>query len=194
VEHVRPALGEVNETRVFFFPPRQWNSIWPLTNGRSDPWRQRNFWPWPRPPRSITSTPDGRSQLCHASESPGSVRGGTAAVCRSRTGTSSWRQGGLDCEGCCCRTQITYRYYKPETRGLDFEGLLEDLRQAPAGSVVLLHACAHNPTGVDPSVDQWRQISKLMLDRELFPFFDMAYQVGRVLTGGRWPSGGGSRG
>ena len=44
-----------------------------------------------------------------------------------------------------------YRYYKPETRGLDQEGLLEDLSSAKAGDVVLLHACAHNPTGLVPS-------------------------------------------
>jgi aspartate aminotransferase len=43
--------------------------------------------------------------------------------------------------------QTTYRYYKPSTRGLDFEGLMEDVQAAPAGSVFLLHACAHNPTG-----------------------------------------------
>lgn len=68
------------------------------------------------------------------------------------------------------------RYYKPETRGLDFDGLREDIRAAPAGSVFLLHACAHNPTGVDPTVEQWKEISKLMLEKGHFPFFDMAYQ------------------
>ena len=43
-------------------------------------------------------------------------------------------------------------------------------------SVILLHACAHNPTGVDPKPDQWKEISKVVKNRELFPFFDMAYQ------------------
>ena len=51
-----------------------------------------------------------------------------------------------------------YRYYKPESRGLDYEGMLADLSAAPEGSVVVLHACAHNPTGVDPSREQWRGI------------------------------------
>ena len=50
----------------------------------------------------------------------------------------------------------TFRYYKPETRGLDFEGMMEDIENAEEGSFFLLHACAHNPTGVDPSVEQWR--------------------------------------
>ncbi|KAI4376946.1 hypothetical protein MLD38_014647 [Melastoma candidum] len=70
----------------------------------------------------------------------------------------------------------TYRYYDPATRGLDFRGLLEDLGSAPSGAIVLLHACAHNPTGVDPSLQQWEQIRKLMRSKRLMPFFDSAYQ------------------
>ncbi|KAK9834357.1 hypothetical protein WJX84_005136 [Apatococcus fuscideae] len=72
--------------------------------------------------------------------------------------------------------QKSFRYYKPETKGLDFEGLMEDLQGAAEGSVVLLHACAHNPTGVDPTPEQWQELSKLMLKKHLYPFFDMAYQ------------------
>uniref|UniRef100_A0A481MQN5 Aspartate aminotransferase n=1 Tax=Nipponaphis monzeni TaxID=196483 RepID=A0A481MQN5_9HEMI len=70
----------------------------------------------------------------------------------------------------------TYRYYDPETCGLDFEGMFQDLSSAPAGSVILLHACAHNPTGVDPKPGHWKELSKLFKDKNLFPFFDMAYQ------------------
>ncbi|RRT39058.1 hypothetical protein B296_00055392 [Ensete ventricosum] len=55
--------------------------------------------------------------------------------------------------------------------------LLEDLSMAPHGAIVLLHACAHNPTGVDPTLDQWEQIRLLMRSRGLLPFFDSAYQV-----------------
>lgn len=69
-----------------------------------------------------------------------------------------------------------YRYYDPATRGLDFQGLLEDLAAAPAGAIVLLHACAHNPTGVDPTIDQWEKIRQLMRSKGLLPFFDSAYQ------------------
>ncbi|KAL6770488.1 AST1 [Auxenochlorella protothecoides x Auxenochlorella symbiontica] len=69
-----------------------------------------------------------------------------------------------------------YRYYKPATRGLDYEGLLEDLGAAPRGAVVLLHACAHNPTGVDPTHEQWAGILDAVRDRGLLPFFDSAYQ------------------
>ncbi|KAE8654587.1 Aspartate aminotransferase [Hibiscus syriacus] len=70
----------------------------------------------------------------------------------------------------------TYRYYDPTTRGLNFQGLLEDLGSAPSGSIVLLHACAHNPTGVDPTLQQWEQIRQLMRSKALLPFFDSAYQ------------------
>ncbi|KAG2591832.1 hypothetical protein PVAP13_5NG507000 [Panicum virgatum] len=73
-------------------------------------------------------------------------------------------------------TARTYRYYDPATRGLDFNGLVEDLSSAPLGSIVLLHACAHNPTGVDPTVDQWEKIRQLMRSKSLLPFFDSAYQ------------------
>lgn len=70
----------------------------------------------------------------------------------------------------------TYRYWNQERRGIDFEGMLEDLRAAPEGAVVILHACAHNPTGIDPTQDQWKQIADLCEERKLFPFFDSAYQ------------------
>ncbi|KAJ5983595.1 hypothetical protein N7481_005694 [Penicillium waksmanii] len=69
-----------------------------------------------------------------------------------------------------------YRYYNKDTIGLDFEGLIEDIKAAPEGSIILLHACAHNPTGVDPTQAQWRQISDVMKSKGHFAFFDMAYQ------------------
>ena len=56
-------------------------------------------------------------------------------------------------------------------------GMLEDLGSAPLGAIVLLHACAHNPTGVDPTIEQWEQIRQLMRSKSLLPFFDSAYQV-----------------
>lgn len=69
-----------------------------------------------------------------------------------------------------------YRYYKPETRGFDFEACLEDLNKIPEGHVIMLQACAHNPTGVDPSKDQWKEILQVVKKRKLFPFLDNAYQ------------------
>ncbi|KFK40562.1 hypothetical protein AALP_AA2G012100 [Arabis alpina] len=70
-----------------------------------------------------------------------------------------------------------YRYYDAKTRGLDFEGLLEDLGAAPSGAIVVLQACAHNPTGVDPTFDQWEQIRLIVRSKSLLPFFDNAYQL-----------------
>ena len=55
--------------------------------------------------------------------------------------------------------------------------MLEDLSAAPEGSIVLLHACAHNPTGVDPTLDEWRRVLDVVQRRRLLPFFDMAYQA-----------------
>lgn len=69
-----------------------------------------------------------------------------------------------------------YRYYDPSTCGFDFKGALEDLSKIPERSIVLLHACAHNPTGVDPRPEQWAEMSAVIKKRNLFPFFDMAYQ------------------
>lgn len=69
-----------------------------------------------------------------------------------------------------------YRYYDPDDRGLDFEGMLADIKNAPEGAVLLLHACAHNPTGVDPTLDQWKSILEVAQSRKLLPFFDSAYQ------------------
>ncbi|CAK9049709.1 Aspartate aminotransferase [Durusdinium trenchii] len=69
-----------------------------------------------------------------------------------------------------------YRYLDVKTRGLDFEAMLADLRKAAPGSVVVLHVCAHNPTGVDPTTEQWAKIADTVADCKLLPFFDSAYQ------------------
>jgi len=73
-------------------------------------------------------------------------------------------------------TVKTYPYYKAETRSLDFEGMMAALKGATPGAMVLLHACAHNPTGVDPTEDQWKQIADLMKEKKLTPLMDSAYQ------------------
>ncbi|XP_031779568.1 aspartate aminotransferase, mitochondrial isoform X2 [Nasonia vitripennis] len=69
-----------------------------------------------------------------------------------------------------------YKYYDPKTCGLDFQGVLDDISKIPEKSIILLHACAHNPTGVDPKPEQWAELSQLIKKKNLFPFFDMAYQ------------------
>jgi len=69
-----------------------------------------------------------------------------------------------------------YTYYDPSTCGLDFQGMLADIEAAPSQSVFLLHACAHNPTGVDPTEEQWREICSAMKAKGHVAFFDCAYQ------------------
>lgn len=71
---------------------------------------------------------------------------------------------------------VRYRYYDSETCGLDFAGMCEDLEAAPEGSVVLLHMCAHNPSGVDPSLEQWEAVAEICARKSLLPWFDAAYQ------------------
>ena len=73
-------------------------------------------------------------------------------------------------------TVETYRYYEPSLHGIDVDGMLEDLRNAEAGTIVLLHACCHNPTGYDLTGEQWDQVIEVIKDRSLVPFLDMAYQ------------------
>ncbi|KAG1088612.1 hypothetical protein G6F40_013464 [Rhizopus arrhizus] len=71
---------------------------------------------------------------------------------------------------------VDYTYFDPTTHGVDFDGMLADLGKLQAGTVVLLHACCHNPTGADLTVTQWKQVAQLLKDKQLFPFIDMAYQ------------------
>ncbi|GFY83835.1 aspartate aminotransferase 1 [Actinidia rufa] len=70
----------------------------------------------------------------------------------------------------------TFRYYHPDSKGLYFGALMDDIKSAPDNSFFLLHPCAHNPTGVDPNEEQWREISPEFKVKNHFPFFDMAYQ------------------
>ena len=70
----------------------------------------------------------------------------------------------------------TYRYYDAEQHGVDFAGMLADLNAAEAGSIVVLHACCHNPTGYDLTAEQWQQVIAAVKARGLVAFLDMAYQ------------------
>lgn len=69
-----------------------------------------------------------------------------------------------------------YKYYEKKTVSLDFKGMMSDIMEFPDRSVILLHACAHNPTGIDLKKEQWKELSALMKKKNHFPFFDMAYQ------------------
>lgn len=70
----------------------------------------------------------------------------------------------------------SYPYYDPATKGLAFDALMSCLRTLPSRSIVLLHPCCHNPTGVDLSREQWREVIAVLQERGLIPFLDLAYQ------------------
>jgi aspartate/tyrosine/aromatic aminotransferase len=72
-------------------------------------------------------------------------------------------------------TAREYRYYDPDTGGLDRVGMLADLEQAQAGDLILLHACCHNPTGADLTVQDWQDLADLFVKTGAIPFVDMAY-------------------
>jgi aromatic-amino-acid transaminase len=73
-------------------------------------------------------------------------------------------------------TVDTYRYYDAATRGVDFAGMLADLNAAAPGTIILLHACCHNPTGYDITAAQWDEVIAAVKAKDLVPFLDMAYQ------------------
>lgn len=70
----------------------------------------------------------------------------------------------------------SYPYYQPTTRAVDFAAMREGLQALPAGSIVVLHACCHNPTGADLDAAQWREVVEIVGSRGLVPFIDIAYQ------------------
>jgi aspartate aminotransferase len=70
----------------------------------------------------------------------------------------------------------TYPYYNSEENTLDFDALIKALGEVPEGDIVLLHGCCHNPTGMDPSVEQWREIADVVQARKFIPLIDFAYQ------------------
>ena len=131
-------------------------------------------------------------------ESCTALREGRIASCQSLSGTGALRVGAVFCQrfnpgkpvlisdptwanhdgiftdgGLATRK---YRYIDAETQTLAIDDMLADVKAAPEGSILLLHACAHNPTGVDPSHEQWERIATVCAERRMIPFFDCAYQ------------------
>ena len=70
----------------------------------------------------------------------------------------------------------THPYYDGQKGCLDFQAWVNALNKLPPKTIVVLHTCCHNPTGCDPTLQQWKEVSSLMLEKNLFPFFDFAYQ------------------
>lgn len=72
--------------------------------------------------------------------------------------------------------QESYRYFDEETRAVDFPAMMEDLRRANPGDVILLHGCCHNPTGANLRLNEWQAVTGLVVERGLVPLVDIAYQ------------------
>uniref|UniRef100_A0A1B6EGT9 Aspartate aminotransferase n=1 Tax=Clastoptera arizonana TaxID=38151 RepID=A0A1B6EGT9_9HEMI len=88
----------------------------------------------------------------------------------------SWENHGLVFLNAGFKEARCYRYWDQNKRGIDFDGLCEDLKSAPENAVIILHSCAHNPTGCDPTPEQWETIATICQERKLFTLFDSAYQ------------------
>lgn len=71
---------------------------------------------------------------------------------------------------------VDYPYYDAQTKGFDLPGMLQFLEQLPNQSIIVLHACCHNPTGIDPTFEQWLQIADVITAKQHIPFMDIAYQ------------------
>ena len=122
-----------------------------------------------------------RAATAHSPGGTGALRIGGELIKRFRPQATTWlssptwanHQGIFSAAGFPIRQ---YPYYNTETKGLRFDELLSALRTIPADDVVLLHACCHNPSGVDPDGDQWREIAAIAEERGWLPFLDFAYQ------------------
>ncbi|MBE0584138.1 MAG: aspartate/tyrosine/aromatic aminotransferase [Desulfofustis sp.] len=124
---------------------------------------------------------EDRAATAHSPGGTGALRIGGELIKRFRPQATTWisaptwanHQGIFSAAGFPIRH---YPYYDAESKGLRFDELLSTLRTIPAGDIVLLHACCHNPSGVDPDGDQWREIAAVAEAQGWLPFLDFAYQ------------------
>ncbi len=111
----------------------------------------------------------------------GSLRVAAGLILRARDDAAVWVSeptwaNHIPLLGGAGLTLKPYPYYDTSSHVLHVDAMLETLSQAPAGDLVLLHACCHNPCGLDPTEAEWRQIADVIIERDLVPFIDMAYQ------------------
>ena len=127
------------------------------------------------------AAPDDRLVTIQTPGGSGSLRVAAGILLRARENTTVWVSeptwanhvpllGGAGLE------LKPYPYYDTQKHVLRSDAMLGALREVPRGDVVLFHACCHNPSGLDPSQEEWRAITEIILERELLPFVDMAYQ------------------
>jgi aspartate aminotransferase/aromatic-amino-acid transaminase len=127
------------------------------------------------------SADDARIKTCHSPGGTGGLRVGGDFLNKLHPNAAIWvstptwanHKGIFSAAGMEIKD---YRYYDAETRDVDAEGFFADLESVPAGDIVLLHVCCHNPTGVDLNLEQWQRVAKIAQDKGWMPFFDFAYQ------------------
>lgn len=123
----------------------------------------------------------GRAATAHAPGGTGALRVGGDLLKKFRPEARVWvsRPTWANHKGVFTTAGFPlgeYAYYDPASRGLDFAGMVADLEKVPAGDIVLLHACCHNPSGVDLNPQQWRQVAKIAAEKGWMAFLDFAYQ------------------
>lgn len=111
----------------------------------------------------------------------GSLRVAAGVILRAKNDATVWVSGPtwanhVPLLGGAGLELRSYAYYDDEQKTLDLDAMLDALHDIPKGDIVLLHACCHNPTGIDPDEAQWRAIADVIVERELLPFVDVAYQ------------------
>lgn len=122
--------------------------------------------------RAVTAdTPGGTGALRVAADLLHQLRPGTTVWISDPTWPN--HPGIFEAAGLKVRT---YPYYESRSHSIDFDAMMKALDTAAEGDVVILHACCHNPTGIDPTAEQWTQIAALVHRKQLMPFFDFAYQ------------------
>ncbi len=122
--------------------------------------------------RAVTAdTPGGTGALRVAADLLHQLRPGTTVWLSEPTWPN--HPGIFEAAGLKVRM---YPYYEARTHSIDFAALTKALESATEGDVVVLHACCHNPTGIDPTVEQWKTLAEIVRRKKLLPFFDFAYQ------------------
>lgn len=124
---------------------------------------------------------DGRARTAHTPGGTGGLRVGAEFLKRIRPDATVWMSNPTwaNHAGIFAAAGFeiqTYPYYDPTTKGLDYEAMREALKKVPADDIVLLHVCCHNPTGVDLSDEQWKDVGMIASAQGWIPFLDFAYQ------------------
>lgn len=124
---------------------------------------------------------DGRAQTAHCPGGTGALRVVGDYLAKNHPNSRIWvsdptwaNHHGIF--GSAGLQTLKYSYFDPATHGLNFEAMMKSLEEVQAEDVVLLHGCCHNPTGVDPSLDQWKAIGAALTQRGAVPLLDFAYQ------------------